>query len=122
MATGIVLVYLKEPMAYTQINEYRIYGECFSYGRFGSTDLPLSIYKENLDILKDAEYTKEWLEKKFGTEFPETCFTISNLLKLDNTTLIEIARCMGIHYIKGREDLSREIRKSLKRSIVTALN
>lgn len=111
-----MLVFLKEDMGYIKLGNYRIYGKKYSYGRMGPTDIPYDIYKEYNNILECAEYTKEWLDKKFNTEFPDISFLLKDLKKIDTDTLIQIANCVGIKYIKSRWMKPNEIR-ALCRSI-----
>jgi len=115
-----MLVYLKSPMGYTQIGPYRIYGRKFAYGIFGSTDIPRTIYSENQNILDEADYTKEWLEEKFNIEFPNVSFKLSKLHNLTNKQLIDIARGVGIKYIKN-DKLNRKEKYAICRSIYNIL-
>ena len=72
-----MLVYLKNSMSYTVINDQRVYGRKFAYGSFGPANIPVNIYKEKRDILEEAEYTKEWLDNRFNYEFPNISFKLS---------------------------------------------
>lgn len=103
-----MLVYLKEPMGYTQIDGFRVYGEKFAYGSFGSKDVPLSTYKKYEDILEEAEYTQEWLENRYGVEFPPISFKLSEIKKINMDVLSEIAQCVGIDYIKSYRPTLKE--------------
>ena len=76
-----MLVYHKEPMGYTSIGRYRIYGRHFSYGRFGATEIPLKLYIENKGILKEKPITGAWLSKKFNKKFPTITFKCSEMYK-----------------------------------------
>ena len=98
-----MLVYLKQSMSYTTIDNKRVYGRKFAYGSMGPTDIPINIYRKNKDILDEAEYTKKWLEKKFDHEFPPISFKLSQLYSIDMNTLTKIARAVGIKYIKNRK-------------------
>ena len=115
-----MLVYLKEPMGYTQIGPYRIYGRNFSSGLFGSCDIPRELYLANKNILEEAEYTPEWLEAKFGRKFPPISFKPSELSKLNIDELSKIAIAMGIKYKKPRNPTLQD-KNGLKRSILSKL-
>lgn len=98
-----MLVFLKDDMSYTTIGGLRVYGKKFSYGSFGPTDVPIEIYKEKKNVLSEAEYTKEWLDAKYKCEFPDVSFMLSELYKINIYDLINIAKCVGITYHKGRK-------------------
>lgn len=116
-----MLVYLKEPMGYSKVGDYRIYGEYFSYGRFGPADIPNELFKNNKNILKEGEYTRRWLEDKFGGKFPEVSFTISKMRNMSFETTVELAKCLGIDY-RGRIKTSSSLdRRSLRRAIINKL-
>lgn len=118
-----MLVFLKEPMAYTTIDGYRIYGRKYSYGSFGSTDIPFDTYKKHRSIFEDAEYTEEWLESKFNKKFPPISFTIKELSKMGFTRIISIARLMGINYIwDGKRKPTVSERHAIRKSIISFLN
>lgn len=112
-----MLVYLKEPMGYTQIGNYRIYGRYFSYGTFGTTDIPWKLYIKHRSILEQALYTKEVLEEKFGGVFPDIEFRPSELRNLNSDDLIAIAHGIGIEYMKSRKKLEGYPKKVLCRHI-----
>jgi hypothetical protein len=118
-----MLVYFKEPMGHTVVDGYRIYGRKYAYGSFGSTDLPLNVYKENRELLEDAEYTTAWLEKKFKRGFPPLSFTIKTLYEMQDDKLIQIATLIGIksNYSKTQE-LTIKQRHALRKSIIYFLN
>jgi len=118
---GTMLAYLKSPMGYTQIGPYRIYGRKFAYGRFGSTDIPKKIYDEHKNILEEGEYTQDWLEEKFEIDFPSVSFKLSQLYKVAPRTLIKIARCVGIDYIKNSR-LTNAEKRALCRSIASKIS
>jgi hypothetical protein len=112
-----VLVYLKEPMGYSTICGRRVYGQYYSYGRFGATAIPRAAYFENKDKLEEAEITKDWLEGKTGCKFPPVSFKTTELGKLDFDVVIKIARGLGIKYIRNRK-ITTEEKKALNRAIV----
>lgn len=115
-----MLVYAKEPMGYLTIGPYRIYGKYFAYGRFGSTDIPRSVFKQHKSVLEEVEYTSEWFKNKFDTAFPDFSFKISEMWKLDFDVLIEVAKIIGIKYIKPKHpsDIEkRALRKSVRNII-----
>ena len=94
-----MLVHLKEDMAYTQLDQYRIYGMKFAYGSFGDTDIPWELYREHANILEEGFYTSDWLKNKYGRDFPSVIFKISEMRKLDFDTIIEIAKGLCINFI-----------------------
>lgn len=118
-----MLVYFKEPMGYTVVDRYRIYGRKYAYGSFGSTDLPVDVYKEYRELLEDAEYTAGWLEKKFKKPFPPISFTIVSLYNMEDERLIQLASLIGIksNYAKTH-DLTIKQRHALRKSIIFFLN
>lgn len=118
-----MLVYLKEPMGYTQIDGYRIYGTKYAYGSFGPTDVPADLHRKHADILIDAKYTKQWLEEKFNKQFPSISFTVNDLYKMDFQAMVEIARLVGVKYAGtiNKKPTTRE-RHALRKSIVSFLN
>ena len=118
-----MLVYLKEPMGYTELDGYRVYGCKYAYGSFGSTDLPMAIYKKYKDRLEHAQYTTEWLEKKFNRPFPKLAFTIDSLYKMDFLVLVEIAKLVGIDYrVRAKKNPTVIERNALRRSVISFLN
>lgn len=86
-------------MAYTQLGQYRIYGKKFAYGSFGDTDIPWDLYKEHVNILEEGYCTSDWLKNKYGRDFPNVTFKVSEMRKLNFDTIIEIAKGLGINFI-----------------------
>jgi hypothetical protein len=118
-----MLVYLKEPMGYTQIDNYRIYGRKYAYGSFGAVDLPAKLYKKHKNILENAKYTKEWLEEKFNKTFPKMSFTIDDLYRMEFSAMLKIARLVGIDYIwASKKKPTIKERHALRKSIIAFLN
>ena len=116
-----MLVYLKSNMSYTVLGGQRVYGRKFAYGSLGPTDVSMDIYKENKDILEEAEYTKKWLDNKFGKEFPNISFKPSELYRLDMDVLTHIARGVGIKYFRRRKTSIQE-KRALCRAIKKIIN
>lgn len=116
-----MLVYLKNNMSYTILDGKRIYGRKFAYGSFGPTDISISTYKEQQNILEEAEYTKEWLDNKFGKNFPNITFKLSGLYKIEINILIQIAYCVGIKYLQ-RYKISVHEKRALCRAIKRVIN
>jgi hypothetical protein len=112
-----MLVYLKEPMGYSMICGRRVYGECYAYGKFGSTVIPRSVYFANKERLEEAEITGEWLRSKTGCDFPAVSFRTTELGKLGFDLIIGIARGLGIKYIRKKK-ITTEEKKALNRAIV----
>ena len=108
-------------MSYTVLNGKRIYGKKFAYGSFGPTDISIDVYKEKKDILEEAEYTKEWLDNKFGNNFPNIAFKSSQLYRLDMDTLIQVAHGVGIKYLRRRK-ISVQEKRTLCRAIKKIIN
>ena len=105
-----MLVYLKSEMSYTVIGDKRVYGKKFAYGSLGPTDISLNIFKQNRDMLEEAEYTKAWLDNKFDKEFPDISFKPSQLYRLDMDNLTKIAHGVGIKYLRNRKTTVQEKR------------
>ena len=106
-------------MGYTSLSGYRIYGKKYCYGRFGPTDIPIELYKSNSHILSVPIYTYSYLVKRFDN-FPHLDINIFQLEKLDDKTIIAIARAVGINYLRntkidkgGRPRLIRLIKRKL---------
>lgn len=117
-----MLVYLKEKRGCTQIEGFRIYGKYYSFGSFGSTDVPIEIYKKNKNILLDAPYTKEWLDKKFKSNFPIVNFTIQDIKHMSNKNLVIIAKAMDIKFTGNHKGICLQERNAIKKAIIYALN
>ena len=80
----------------------------------------MSIYKERKDILEEAEYTKDWLDNKFGVEFPNISFKPSRLYKIDMDILAQIAKGVGIKFLRKRKTTVQE-KRALCRAIQKAI-
>lgn len=114
-----MLVYLKEPMGKTEIDGYIITGEYYNYGKLGPANVPRKVFLKNISILIEVPITDKWLSEKFNKDFPEVKFTITQMFEMDWTTLVQIARLMGIPYIdSGRKAPSKEYRKALRKSVI----
>jgi len=111
-----VLVYLKEPMGCSTIKGRRVYGKFYALGSFGPTSVPRKTFLEYKSVLEEVEITKKWLFKKTGKHFP-TGFKITGLSLVDFDVVINIAKLLGIEYIKSRKPTSKE-RAALNRAIV----
>ncbi len=117
-----MLVYLKEPMAYTSLEGFRVYGKQYCRGKFGPVDLPREVYELHKDKLEDAEYTSRWLTKKFGKVYQGKPFRVSNLRDLDFDTLISIALFLDIKYARdGRVEPSIKEKNAIIKSILSRL-
>jgi hypothetical protein len=116
-----MLVYHSNPLGYLQIEGYRIYGKKYAYGSFGPTDIPRDLYKKHKDILVDAVYTKEWLDRKFSKNFPAISFDIS--FNISDADLKTIAELVGIKVSYGkRHELTTIERNALRRSILLKMS
>lgn len=94
-----MLVYCKNPMGYTSIDGKRIYGRYFARGSMPPTQLNYSSYYKNRGALESSPYTKEWLEKEYGSFFPNVSFIGQRDLSLMAfQTLVQIVRAMGVDY------------------------
>ncbi len=108
-------------MGYSKIEEHNVYGEFFNYGRFGPVDIPRKLYSENKGILKEAKYTKEWLENRFDKEFPDIKFTISTLKNIPFNKIVMLAKAFGINYISSSRRASVREKFWLRKSIISHL-
>lgn len=119
-----MLVYLREPMGYSQVGDKRVYGRSYCRGRFGPTDIAEEEWKKEEDKYIHAEYTKEWLENKFKRTFPTISFTIDTLKDMDDRTIKNLAVLVGINFKDkwGAPHLDRIGRNALIKSITWALN
>lgn len=115
-----MLVYLKEPMGYTRIGPYRIYGRKFCNGAFGCAEVPRDLFTNHKHVLEEAEYTQEWLEERFGREFPPFAFRTSELSKFEMAELIGIAHGLGVAF-KKKKTYTLQDKNALKRSILAIL-
>ena len=120
LVSPIVLVYLKESMGCSTINGHRVYGRFYAYGSFGPTSLSRKVFLKHKEILEEAEISKEWLRSKTGKEFP-TGFKISELYNFDFDTTINIAKLLGINYIKSKKPTSAE-QSALRKSIMNKID
>jgi hypothetical protein len=117
----LMLVYCKEPMGYTSIDGKRIYGKYFNYGNFGATNISRRVFRKHRDVLEEVEYDERILEKIFGVQFPPVRFKISEFWKVEFDMLIEIARCLGIEYIKGKNNPTDIEKRALRRGILSKI-
>lgn len=117
-----MLVYLKEPMGYTVLDGFRVYGRNYAFGTIGPVNLPYDVYGKNKDILVEAKYTKDWLERKYGKQFPDISFTSKDLDTLDFNIMSEVANLIGIKHHRGRGKPTDTERRALKRSILLELS
>lgn len=117
-----MLVYHKLPMGHAVIAGKPVYGKYYCRGKFGPTSIPKSEYLKNRDVLEEFEITSEWLNRKYGVEFPTLAFRPSNFWHLDFNTVIELARLIGIKYIKKRGGKYNDIEKrALRKSILSRI-
>lgn len=98
-----MLVRLKEPMAYSLIGGYRVYGRCYAYGSFGSTKMPREVYFKYRDTLEEVEVTGKWLSEKTNKIFPNISFYTTRMHELDLDSLIKIAKLLDIECIKTKD-------------------
>lgn len=116
-----MLVYHKEPMGYTSIGGTRVYGKYFNYGNFGATDIPRSVFRKNKDLLEEVEYNENVLEEIFNCKFPAVRFKISELWRVDFKTLIQIAKALGIEYIKNNGNPTDIEKRALRRGVLSKI-
>lgn len=118
-----MLVYFKEPMSFVELEGYRIYGRKYAYGSFGSTDIPLELYNSHRHLFLDAEYSPQWLERRFGRKFPQITFTAQDLYNMEDAKLAELAIALGVkYYYRKTAELSIKERHALRKSIITFLH
>ena len=116
-----MLVYLKEPMGVSSIQGTRVYGRCYSYGSFGPTIVPREVFYKNRDILEEAPITSQWIKEKTGLEAPgQVNFLTTEFSKLDFDQTVDVARALGINYIKSAKPTLEE-KKALRRSIINRI-
>jgi hypothetical protein len=104
-------------MGYTSVEGRRVYGEFYSYGRFGPTEITYEEFRQHRSILSEIPITGEWLSKKFGKSFPSCSFKYTEMRKLDFGKLIEIAILLGIDYRKPRHPTEKD-RRALKKAVI----
>ena len=105
-------------MGYTSIGDKRIYGKFFNYGRFGPTNIPRSVFRENKEILEEVEYDEKILNNIFNVEFPVVRFKISEFWRIDFNTLIIMAQKMGIQYVKRQKNPNDIEKRALRKSVL----
>jgi len=108
-------------MGYTTINSVRVYGKHFAYGKFGPTEMPFEVFKQNRNILCEVPITGKWLSKKFHKSFPDVVFKLSEMWKLDFDKTVQIARLLGIPYLSPKKTTDSQ-RRALRRSIRIVLD
>lgn len=117
-----MLVYHKEPKGYMSFGSLRVYGRQYAYGTMGPTDVPKKIYDEYKRYFIDAEYTREWLERKYKHEFPDVKFTVDSLQRLKWNIMVRVAKGVGVEFA-GRANVKPTVseRYALKKSILSYL-
>lgn len=114
-----MLVYLKEPMGRTELDGHVVCGEYYNYGRLGPANIPRRVYLKHREVLKEVPITSEWLSKSFNRPFPPVKFTVDEMHKVNWSTLVQIARLMGIEYIGDVRHKSTELqRRALRRGVL----
>lgn len=117
-----MLVYLKNPMAYTSIDGKRVYGRKYAYGSMGPTNVSRESFKKYREILEETEYTKSYLDEKFNGNFPDVSFKVSEISKLDFLTLVKVAKSLGIKYHRRRVSPTNKEVLALRRAVIGRLN
>jgi hypothetical protein len=108
-------------MGSSQIDGRRVYGKFYAYGSMGPTRIPRGIFKENRDILEEAEFTSDWINSRTGGKLSSNIkFKSYTLKKYNWDILVEIARVLNIKFVKQKRDDSY-IKRSLIRSILIKL-
>ncbi len=103
-------------MGSSTINGRGVYGRFYALGSFGPTNVTRKTFLKHKNILEEIEITKEWLLKKTGKCFP-VGFKTGELHFLDFDVTIDIARLLGVEYIKSRKPSSTE-QAALRRAII----
>jgi len=116
-----MLVYHAEPMGYTSVDGKRVYGEYFSYGKFGPTEITYEQFRKYRPLLKELPITGAWLSEKFGKNFPECSFTYTQMRKLSFDKLVEVAKLLGIDYRKPRHPTKTDVR-ALKTAVIRKID
>ena len=107
-------------MGRSTVDGYNVYGKYYAYGTFGPTNLPRSVFVKNKDVLEEIEIDKGWLLKKTGNAFP-TSFKTTELYTFDFDVTVQIARLLGIDYIKSKNPSTKE-QSALRRAIINKLD
>lgn len=116
-----MLVYHIDSMGYTSIEGRRIYGRFFNYGRFGPTEISYDVFRKNRALLEEEYITDEWLNKRFGANFPSVNLKLTEMWKIDFKLLIRIANLLGIKYTKPRHPTITE-KNALRRAIFRTID
>ncbi len=118
-----MLVFARQSMGYTSVAGKRVYGEYYSRGSFGHTEITHEDFRKNKNILIEAPITSEWLRDRFDIEFPEVSFTYGKMHEqVEFDTLIEVAGLLGIKFIKGRKSVTKSEKRSLRRAIIRVID
>jgi hypothetical protein len=115
-----VLVYLKESMGCSIVNGHRVCGRFYARGSFGPTNMPRATFLKNKSVLEEIEITPSWLFQKTGKIFP-IGFKTTELPKLEFDVVIDIAKSLGIEYIKSRKPSGAE-ESALRRTIIRVID
>lgn len=116
-----MLVHHIEPMGYTSVDGKRVYGEYFSYGRFGPTEVTYEQFKRYRPLLREIPITDKWLSDKFNKQFPQCSFKYTEMRKLDFDKMVEIAILLGIDYRKPRYPDKKDVR-ALKNAVIRKID
>ena len=103
-------------MGCSTIKGRRVYGRFYAFGSFGPANISRKTFLEYKSVLEEIEISQKWLLKKTGEKFP-VAFKTSELHLIDFDVVIDIAKLLGIEYIKSRRPSSTE-QAALRRAII----
>lgn len=115
-----MLVYLKESMGRSIVSGHRVCGRFYARGSFGPTNMPRATFLKNKSVLEEIEITPSWLFQKTGKIFP-TGFKTTELSRLEFDVIIDIAKLLGIEYIKSKRPSGVE-ESALRRAIIRIID
>ena len=107
-------------MGSSTISGHRVYGRFYAYGSFGPTNMPRPTFLKNKSVLEEIEITTEWLLEKTGKAFPVS-FKTTELSHLNFDVVIDIAKLLGIEYIKSKVPSAAE-QSALRRTIIKRID
>lgn len=107
-------------MGCSTIEGRRVYGRFYAYGSFGPVSIPRKLFLKHKEILEEVVISKRWLKEKTGKDFPVE-FKTSELYTFDFDTTINIAKLLGIEYIRSRKPTSKE-QAALRKAIITKID
>lgn len=109
-----MLVYLKQPMGYTEIEGKRIYGKFYNYGRMGPTKASKEFYWRNKEYLIPVFWDSDTITKVIGRQCPAiTPFTYSNMSELTEEEIKSLCAYFSIDYEGIMSDVYEKYRTKI---------